>query len=572
MHAAEVESKQVVAGVTGTRSEIWPLSVLAPGTPEPRWVVPVCWLFVGLGVMIRLVRYLSDYPIWHDEAFLAASLWDRDYAALLRPLEYGQVAPWLFLAIERAVVASLGYSEMTLRLFPTICSVTSLVLFGLVSGRLVRAPARVLAVAVLATSFYPIRHGAEIKPYASDLLAALLLLAPALQWVRSPDRIRSWFVLTVATPLLLALSYPAVFVAGGISMALAPSVLRMRCRRLRLAFAAYNLVLVASFAAIYLACTNSQAVEMGSFYRLGYWAESFPPLARPWALPVWLLDKHSGMMMAYPIGDKHGGSLGTLAFVLVGCLALYRRGRSTMLALLMAPFCMGLLAAGLGKYPYGGTARTMQYLAPSICLLAGLGLGALCARIPRPLLRRGIVGFALAAMAIFGTGLIARDAIAPYRTIADVQSREFARRLWQDGAKDAEMVCLKSDLGVSLDRRLWNVGMSAVYLFHQRVYSDRHRRRGQIELDPGRFGPARPLWLVVFSYVDLDAGTLDRCRRRLGEGFVLNRSDSYVVHTGTAGEDWLRDAYTVLEFVPRREGGVRSLARGRPGGRAPGRL
>ena len=68
------------------------------------------WFFVILGILIRLVRYLADYPIWHDEAFLACSLWDRDYVNLLRPLDYGQVAPWLFLAIERAIVTGLGYS------------------------------------------------------------------------------------------------------------------------------------------------------------------------------------------------------------------------------------------------------------------------------------------------------------------------------------------------------------------------------------------------------------------------------------------------------------------------------
>ena len=76
-----------------------------------------------------------------------------------------------------------------------------------------------LAVAVLATSFYPIRHGAEIKPYASDLLAALILLALAVEWLRSPRSSRWWWALTAFVPVLLALSYPAVFVAGGIGLA-----------------------------------------------------------------------------------------------------------------------------------------------------------------------------------------------------------------------------------------------------------------------------------------------------------------------------------------------------------------
>ena len=39
---------------------------------------------------------------------------------------------------------------------------------------------------------------------------------------------------------------------------------------------------------------------MGEEYRTGCWAESFPPLDRPWALPLWFVDIHAGTMMAYP--------------------------------------------------------------------------------------------------------------------------------------------------------------------------------------------------------------------------------------------------------------------------------
>ena len=124
-------------GTDISRDEHLPLS-LSPSTPgveNPGWIVAATWLFVGLGIVIRLVRYLVNYPIWHDEAFLAANFWDRDYVNLLRPLDYGQVAPWLFLAIERTAVKWLGYSELSLRLFPTVCSILCLPLFRHVSGR-----------------------------------------------------------------------------------------------------------------------------------------------------------------------------------------------------------------------------------------------------------------------------------------------------------------------------------------------------------------------------------------------------------------------------------------------------
>ena len=60
----------------------------------------------------------------------------------------------------------------------------------------------------------------------------------------------------------------------------------------------------------------------------------------------------------------------------IGIVACWRRGQRTALLLLLSPLAMGLAASGLGQYPYGGSARITQYAAPSICVLTGLGCGA----------------------------------------------------------------------------------------------------------------------------------------------------------------------------------------------------
>ena len=66
----------------------------------------------------------------------------------------------------------------------------------------------------------------------------------------------------------------------------------------------------------------------------------------------------------------------------------------------------------------------------------------------------------------------------------DVRTREFARWFWTEKSRDGEVACLKTDLGLSFQTRLWSVGMSAVYLFHQRMFSERHRQHGRPDLDP----------------------------------------------------------------------------------------
>ena len=184
------------------------------------------WAFVALGVLLRIARYAMDYPLWWDEAFVAVNFIRRDYLDLLRPLDYGQVCPILFLWAELTLVKLLGFSEWSLRLFPLGCAVVSVVLFRHVAGRVVRGVPLLLAVAIFAVSFHPIRHAADVKPYASDLLAALALLATALEWLRTPERARWMWASAAVAPIAMALSHPAIFVAGGIAAGLAPAVVK----------------------------------------------------------------------------------------------------------------------------------------------------------------------------------------------------------------------------------------------------------------------------------------------------------------------------------------------------------
>jgi hypothetical protein len=155
-------------------------------------------------------------------------------------------------------------------LFPALCGLASVILFRHLAVRLLRGIPLVLAVGIFATAFYPVRHSAEIKPYASDLLASLILLTLAVRWWRVPTRSGAWWALAAVVPILLAVSYPAVFVAAGVSVALAPMAFRLGVRRVRLAFLVYIVILIASFLSIYFAATvfQSSALREGYRYRV----------------------------------------------------------------------------------------------------------------------------------------------------------------------------------------------------------------------------------------------------------------------------------------------------------------
>ena len=231
-----------------------PLDTTPPG--EALWTERrlewATWAFVGLGVLLRVVRYLMDYPLWWDEAFLAVNFIRRGYLDLLRPLDYSQVCPILFLWIELTVVKLAGFSEWSLRLFPLACAGASVVVFRHVASRVVRGVPLLLAVGIFAVSFHPIRHAADVKPYASDLLVALALLAPAFAWWRRLDRTGPLWILAAVAPIAVALSHPAIFVAVGIAAALAPTIARARQRRVWIAYACFVASTVITFLALYV--------------------------------------------------------------------------------------------------------------------------------------------------------------------------------------------------------------------------------------------------------------------------------------------------------------------------------
>jgi hypothetical protein len=540
------------------RAPIVPLGPVPEAGPDP--LRRVVWAFVALGVFLRVVAYAMNYPLWDDEAFLAASFVSRGYTDLLRPLDYGQISPLLFLWGELAAVKLLGFSEWSLRLIPTLSSVAGVFLFAHVSGRVTRGWARALAVGVLAVSYYPIRHGAEVKPYASDLLVALLLLALAVEWWRRPDRVGWLWALVGVVPWAIGLSYPAVFVAGGVTMGLAGAVWAER-RRALAPMVVYSVALVLSFLAGFAAVTGVQQDAALATLRSRYWAGAFPPLTRPGALVLWLAEAHTGRMLAHPFGGPSGMSGLTTLCVVAAMVNLRRRREGTLIALAVGPFALALLAALVGRYPYGGSTRTMLFGAPIVCLFTGIGLAVLIARLACDRARQRAARLAVTVLAACGLIVLLSTAVWPYKSLADRDSRNFARWFWSARSREAELVCVKSDLGTGFNRRNWSLFRSALYLCNQKIYSPRHRQGAPF--DAAAVTSDHPLRCVLYNEWPEKDPACSAWVEQLRQQFDVVSSETFVVNDQTVHDDGtdIGDRYTVIEFVPRARPAPTGVAR-----------
>lgn len=484
---------------------------------EPSWLPSAkAWAvtLVALGVLWRTVRYLGQFPLWGDEAFVCLNVFDRGYGELIQPLRFDQVAPLLFLWSEALAYRLLGSAEWALRLLPFLAGLGSLALFWRLAGSALSFRAALLAMGIMAMAYYPVRHSCEAKPYAFDLLMALALLLTAVRWLREPRRLRWLMLLTLLAPVALGLSYPAVLIAGAVSIVLLPTVWRQPGWAVKLTFLVYNLLIGVSFLGYYWLAGLGQHASMDK----DYWLASFPP-AQPIALLRWLCQVHTGNMFAYPVGGHQGGSTLTALFCLLGVWHLWRARRGEFLALATLPFILTLLAAALHRYPYGGSARVAQHLAPAICLLAGTGLAALIDRIPSRSSQRCCTFVACCCLALLGVGGLVRDLLKPYKTADDRVVRQVVGDLLCRSTGDDQVVVMDpiTRTGPTLewylrqagDRVSWNSRIDWQRLGTRRgqlwcLYFDRHHAARDLLFKPD--GAAIPLTLADRREFELRLG------------------------------------------------------------------
>lgn len=431
------------------------------------------WGFVILGIVARLLRFLLRCPLWPDEGFLAASLLDRGYLELLEPLEYHQVAPFLYMWAQLTIVKLLGFNEWTLRLFSFVCGISSLLLFRHLAGRLLGGASYVWAVALFAVAYPLYRYSSEAKPYGTDVLVTTLLVTLAVRWWQAPLERRWGWILLAVTPVCIFLSYPAVFVAGGVSLALAAVLVRDRDLRGGVMWIAYNAILIASFAGLYVLSAQKQAASEG--YMVDGWNHTFPPRDSIGNLAVWLLRAHTSDSLAYPLGGANFASSLTSLWCLAGAVVLWKKRHFPLALICIAPAALNLIAAAMQRYPYGGHIRFALYAAPLVCLLVGMGAVKLIELLTRDEARQNRIAAGwMAFFALIACGEIMMLQIRPYKTEEFLNARSLAQSLWGDLASHGELVCLKTDLNLEFEPLQFEWGKSCLYLCNQRIYSPRH--------------------------------------------------------------------------------------------------
>jgi hypothetical protein len=354
-----------------------------------------------LGAALRLWQYGANASLWADEGNMALNLVRRPLSGLVAPLDYHQVAPVGWLALEKGAIGLLGDSEPVLRLFPLLCSLASLPLFLRVARRTLTGRAVPLAVLLFALGIPLIFYAAQLKPYASDVLAAVVILLLALELRRLDLTAQRAWGLGLIGAVTVWLSHAAVFVLAGAGATCAVGALVAHGRQpgARPGRLAVTLALwAASTLGATLVATRSLSPAAAT-YLARFWDPSFWPLP-PGSLAdvVWPVARLTGVFggggFRYPVPGLF------LILALVGVGALWRRSPAVAL-LVWTPVGLTFAASALHLYPFAP--RVVLFLCPAFLVSVAAG-----AEFLRTLTGRGARGAgtalmaACAALAVFG--------------------------------------------------------------------------------------------------------------------------------------------------------------------------
>ena len=164
----------------------------------------------------RILAYLQNRPLWHDECSLALSIVFHNIKDYFLPLAHEQCAPFGFLAVTKIFTNILGNSEYVLRLLPFLCSILSVLAFYFLTKSVFNKWYCVLvANALFAVNLRLIYYAQEFKQYSCEVFFVTIGLLFFLNFDCKKITLKNSPIYAIALflPFLFSYSYAFVLVS-----------------------------------------------------------------------------------------------------------------------------------------------------------------------------------------------------------------------------------------------------------------------------------------------------------------------------------------------------------------------
>jgi hypothetical protein len=309
-----------------------------------------------------------------DEASLSINIVQRDYAGLLLPLAHNQVAPVLFLWIEKFFTNIFGPNEIGLRFFPMLSALSSMPFFYLLVKQLT-GDRRIALVSLFIFSFSSmmIYYSSEVKQYSTDVLCGIAM-ACFFHEVTREGTSRKWlYLLGVSGIVSIFLSNITVILLSAFTLYFV--FIFIKNKKADVPVLLTGIILWSFFGFYFLRFIYHHPGEANM---LNYWKNDFMPL-NIFSLHFW-----QWMFTAFTrtfgtlVNFLNPQTLRIIIYVglyfimmLAGIYFLYRAKKWRLLFILLVPVAIHLGISAFHKYPFN--TRLILYLYPFIITLIATG-------------------------------------------------------------------------------------------------------------------------------------------------------------------------------------------------------
>ena len=343
---------------------------------------------VVLAFSLRLPG-LAPPSLYLDDAWVALLARDASLSDLLAIKPHHPLGFIVLLAVAHRLLPG---AELSVQLVPFAASL-ALVPLGawLVRRRTGGFSGGILAAVLLALNPTLSDYAVRAKPYATDALLALVLVAATQRCLAEPSA-RRLGRLALLAPLAALFSYPAALVGavgfvGAFAAALAATPERAQrdaLMRIAAAFLAADVLL--GFLLVYGQANRALT---------SYWEGGFVPLHDPAVAIAFVVSRTTLVFTSsFPRGFQALGILVPLGFALL----LAHRGTRLAAGLLGALWAAFWMAAAMRLYPVDD--RTTSFAYPLVALLAVWTICFEMRRVSSPLIREGVPAFLAAALLV----------------------------------------------------------------------------------------------------------------------------------------------------------------------------
>ncbi len=327
-------------------------------------------LLTLLGVVLAVGQFLHDRGLWTDEAFLALNILDRSIPELMRPLNDDQVAPFLFLVLEKAFSELLPGTDAGFRIVPLLSYLVGSFAFLRITRSVFHdSGARIFAVSLFVFNGNLIYYASEAKQYMGDVAVAMVITLLVLRYIshgRGTHALGAVAVISIwfssITPIVVVAALASILSSRYRSNTVMGYSLRP--------FLFWACIWCTNFALYYIVAVHDHPAQdpLRSF-----WLSAGGLLPNDPFSPTFYTALYGRAYMVFhrllPFGI-----IGAYVLVILTALGIFswlRTGQRALLVLLVMPALLHLSLAILHVYPFD--TRLLLYVIPAFALICAEG-------------------------------------------------------------------------------------------------------------------------------------------------------------------------------------------------------